>query len=124
MPFAVLRRKYPFLKIAIAIAIVLAGIGLYLLFTHKDANGATDLDPVVLLPWLGGAIVVALLGAMVRRKEAVEVTLPSDHVASASRTEVDGIIDKLDEARAKGELSETRYQKAKAKVLAQAKGKK
>lgn len=124
MPFAVMRRKYPLLKFAIPVAIILAGIGLYLLFTAKDGSGQQTMDPAVMAPWLIGAVVVALLGAMVRRKEAVEVALPSDQVASASRTEVDGIISQLDEARAKGELSETRYQKAKAKVLAQAKSKK
>jgi len=118
MPFAVIRRKYPLLKFTIALAVVIAAVGLVMFFTTADGS------PAVLLVTWGIAAVVAFLGVVIRRKEAVEIPLPSDHLKEASRTEVDGILASLDEARAKGDMSEARYQNARAKVLAQAKPKK
>jgi len=118
MPFAVMRRKYPLLKITIPIGIVIAIVGL-VMFLMDPAK-----SPVILLITWGIAAVVTFLGVIIRRKEAIEIPLPSDHLAAASRSEVDGVLASLDEARAKGDMTETRYQKARAKVLAQAKAKK
>lgn len=135
MPFAVMRRKYPLLKFAVPAALVVFAVGLYLFFTQTqplragctpsaDDSCKSGLDPMVMVPWLVAAAVIAFLGVLVRRKQAVQIALPSDHIQGASRGEVDGILSSLDEARARGDMSETRYQKAKAKVLAQAKAKK
>ncbi len=135
MPFAVMRRKYPLLKFTIPLALLVAAVGLFLFFSQSqplragctpsaDDSCKDGLDPMVLLPWLIAAAVVAFVGVLVRSKQAIEVPLPSDHIKQASRSEVDGILATLDEARARGDMSETRYNKAKAKVLAQAKAKK
>ncbi|MES2154043.1 MAG: hypothetical protein V4510_02820 [bacterium] len=114
-----MRQKYPLLKFTIPLAVVIAAVGLAMFFMQGEPK-----DPAILVyTWLP-AVAIALLGVAVRKKEAIEVPLPSDHIQQASRSEVDGILASLDEARAKGDMSETRYQKARAKVLAQAKGKK
>jgi hypothetical protein len=110
MAVTVSRWRYPILKVMLLLAGLAAVVGLVLFFAQGNQ------DPAILLYTWVPAIALALLGAAVRRRENVEVLMPSDQLQDASRSEVEGIIAKLDEARAKGEISEERYRKAKARV--------
>jgi uncharacterized membrane protein len=122
-------RKYPLLKVTLPLAAVVAAVGLWLFLTHtceaQDAAagrcmaGENDYPTLLLVPWVIAAAALAFVGLLWRRKQTINVLLPSDTLAEASRQELQKLLDGLDEARAKGELTEERYQKARARVLQQ-----
>ena len=68
-----------------------------------------------------GAVVLAFVGLLYKKKETVNVLLPSDTLAEHSRADLQKLLAGLDEAKAKGELTEDRYINARNRVLAQMK---
>lgn len=75
-----------------------------------------------------GAIVAAILLPFVAlafpRRDVIQLELPSDHLASASRKELQGMLDSLEEGKRKGDIPADRYAKARDRIVAAMKGKK
>ncbi len=133
-------QRYPLLKVTIPLALVVAAVGIYLFISHTasctadiatDANctvgsSYNDHPTLVILPWLLVAAVVALAGALVKKKDEVTFVFPTDQLKSSSRADLQKVLDGLEEARRKGEIPEDRYVNARDRVLAEmgkAKGK-
>jgi len=118
MPHPVARQvsftRYPLLKFLIPLAVVVLGVGLVLFLQADDPK-----DPGILLPWIVAAAAVAFASLLWKRKEQVTVLLPSDRLQEASRTDLEGILETLEQKRDKGELTPERYTKARNKVLAE-----
>lgn len=113
--------RYPLLKFLVPLAVVLAAIGFFLfLQPSSDPNAAKD--PMVLVPWLVAAALVAFASLLWKRKEELTVVLPSDRLQDASRQDLQGILETLERQREKGELTPERYTKARNKVLKQMEG--
>lgn len=110
------RKTYPLLPWCIGLAVIIAIVGVVMSGLVTNPSGA---DVMTLVIALVVAAVVAFAALLYRRKEVYEVTLPTDRLAEANRSELQGILQGLDEAKAKGEIPEERYQKAKAKILAE-----
>jgi uncharacterized membrane protein len=125
-------KSYPLLKFTLPLAVIIAAVGIVLFMTHSTQCTADlknrgqpctlgetfhDHPTGKLLPYVLGAVVVALLGVTVRRRETVNVLLPSDTLEAASRAEQQKLLDGLEEARRKGELTEERYRNARDRVL-------
>lgn len=110
------RKSYPLLPWALGLAGVLFVVGVVMSGVVTNADSG---DVTTLLVFIGIAFVVALAGLAWRRKQTVEVVLPTDRLHDASRTELQGILEGLEAARAKGEIPAERYEKAKARILAE-----
>lgn len=125
------RKSYPLLKFLLPLALVVLAVGLYMFFTHTcsaaDAAsgvcepGKADYPTMVLLPWVIAAALLAFAGLLWRRKEKLTLVFPTDQLQGKSRQELQKVLDGLEEARAKGELTEDRYHKARDRVLAEMK---
>jgi hypothetical protein len=122
--------RYPLLKFLVPLAVVVAILGVFLFFTQNPTGPACGAagqeacpkDPMVLLPWLLVAAVLAFASLLWKRKEEVTVVLPSDRLQDASRQDLQGILETLERQREKGELTPERYTKARNKVLKQMQG--
>ena len=130
-------QRYPLLKVTLPLALIVAGIGIYLFVTHQStctAEGATsgnctagsqynDYDPMILLLWVGPAALVLLASAFVKRKDEMTLLYPTDQLKSSSRADLQKVLEGLEEARKKGEIPEDRYVNARNRVLSEMKGK-
>jgi hypothetical protein len=67
--------------------------------------------------------VLAFGGLLWKKKEDVILMFPSDALAQKNRGDLQKVLDGLDAQHASGELSDERYQNAKAKVLSAMKAK-
>ncbi len=130
-------QRYPLLKFTLPIALIVAGIGIFLFVTHQatcsaEASAAgtcaigakyTDYDPLILLMWVGPAALVLMASAFVKRKDEMTLVYPTDQLKSSSRADLQKVLEGLEEARKKGEIPEDRYVNARNRVLAEMKGK-
>ncbi len=125
-------QRYPLLKFLVPLALLVAAFGVYQFFTQDDASpcpcppgqAGDQLDPAILFIYLAIAAVLAFGSLAWRKKEDVVLMFPSDTLATKNRSELQKILDGLEAGRASGEISEDRYQKARAKVGEAMKGKK
>jgi uncharacterized membrane protein len=130
------RKSYPLLKFLLPLAGIVLAIGLALFFMHsadctqavKDSGesctvGGTyhDLPTGTLLPWVLVAALLALGGLAWRRKEKYTLVFPTDQLQGKSRADLEKVLQGLDEARAKGDITQDRYTKARDRVLAEMK---
>lgn len=108
-------KKYPLVKWLLVLSAVLAIVGLVQskIITDPD-NG----DPLLLVYFLIPAALLPFLGMLFPRREVMSMELPTDHLSGMSKTELEGVLAGLDEAKAKGEMDDTRYAKARERVLA------
>lgn len=129
-----IRKSYPLLKFLLPLAGVVLAIGLFLFFTHMadctaelKASGEkctvgtqyNDYPTSLLLLWMVAAVVLALVGLAWRRKEKYTLVFPTDQLAGKSRQDLQKVLDGLEEALAKGDITQDRYTKARNRVLAE-----
>lgn len=113
-------KRYPLLKFLVPLAALVFTFGLFVFFAQGDADANTDgkqLNPMVLLPFIGVAIVLAFAGLLWKKEEDVTLLLPSDTLVGKSRSELQKVLDGLEESLKKGEIDQARFDKAKARVL-------
>ena len=130
MAQTLIQKSYPLLKFLIPLAVLVFAAGLLMFFLHTgpvtDSQGRVstghDFDPMVLIPYLVVAAVLAFGGLLWRRKERVTLIFPTDQLAGRSRQELEGVLQTLEEAKRKGEMTPERYVKARDRVLAEMKG--
>jgi hypothetical protein len=120
------RKTYPMVRwfLLASAAVVAVGLVAAGAFRNLDDPQAYAIDTTTLLLFVAGAAVLPFIALLFPRRETLEIRLPSDRLNEASRTELQGILQSLDDARAKGEIDDRRYENAKSKVLAQMGGKK
>lgn len=113
-------KTYPMVKWFMVVSAILIVIGLVLskLITNPDDGNAMTLVFFVI-----GAVLFPFLALAFPRREVVTMELPTDSLVGRSRSELEGILSQLDTAKAKGEMDEERYAKARQKILAAMKGK-
>jgi hypothetical protein len=130
-------QRYPLLKVTLPLAVVIAGIGIYLFISHTvdcaapDAQAGlctagqsyNDRPTGLLMLWVIPAALVAIAGALVKKKDEMTFLFPTDQLKESSRADLQKVLDGLEEARRKGELPEDRYVNARNRVLAEMKGK-
>lgn len=131
MARTLVRKSYPLLKVLLPLALVALAVGLFLFFTHtcsqadaaagKCDAGKADYPTGLLLPYVGVAALLALGGLAWRRRERYTLVFPTDQLQGKSRQELQKVLDGLEEARAKGDLTEDRYRKARDRVLGEMK---
>lgn len=113
-------KRYPLLKFLVPLAALVFAFGLFMFFNQADADAQTpgqQLNPLVLLPYIAVSVGLAFAGLLWKQEEDVTLLLPSDTLVGKSRGELQRVLDGLEEAKAKGELDQARYEKAKARVL-------
>ena len=115
-------KTYPMIKWLVIVSALVLIVGVYMSGILTGDSGDDS------LPVLFGAVAVAILLPFLAlafpRRQVLTLELPTDTLGGRSRTELDAILAGLDEAKAKGEMDEERYTKARAKVVAAMKGKK
>ncbi|MFO1536165.1 MAG: hypothetical protein ABR586_10905 [Thermoplasmatota archaeon] len=131
-----IRKSYPLLKFLLPLALLVLAVGIFLFFTHETActqelvsNGESctlggtyrDHPTMVLLPYVIAAALLAIAGLAWRRKEKYTLVFPTDQLQGKSRQELQKVLDGLEEARAKGDITQERYTKARDRVLAEMK---
>ncbi len=130
----VIIQRYPLLKVTIPLALVVAAIGVYLFVVSTASCTAelvtegvcasgqasyNDRPTMVILPWILAAALVAIAGALVKKKDEVTFVFPTDQLAQSSRADLQKVLDGLEEARRKGEIPQDRYVNARDRVLAE-----
>jgi hypothetical protein len=113
-------KNYPMVKWLLILSAILAVVGLVQskIITDPD-NG----DPMLLLYFLIPAGLLPFLGMLFPRRQVMTMELPTDHLAGMSKAELEGVLAGLDDAKAKGEMDDTRYAKARERVLSAIKAK-
>lgn len=114
-------KTYPLLKWFLVAAAVVVALGLWLsgiLSAAQADNRSLFIGAVVV------AIILPFLALAFPRREVVQIELPSDHLANASRKELQGMLDGLEEGKRRGEIPQDRYNKARDRIVAAMKGKK
>ena len=113
-------KTYPMIKWFVALAVVVLVIGVVM---SKVLTGGGDDDNLGLMfGAVGLAILLPFLAMAFPRREVVTLALPTDTLASRPKKELEAILSGLDEAKAKGEMDDARYNNARAKVMAAMKG--
>ncbi|MEA3144054.1 MAG: hypothetical protein QOG31_1378 [Thermoplasmata archaeon] len=130
------RKSYPLLKVLLPLALLVLAVGIFLFFTHTAtctaelaANGEkctpggtyNDHPTGTLLPYVIAAAVVALASLLYRRREQYTLVFPTDQLHGKSRADLEKVLAGLEEARAKGDITQDRYTKARDRVLAEMK---
>lgn len=113
-------KSYPMVKWFLLVAIVLLAIGLVMSRLVTDPNHA---KPMTLVWFIVPAVILPFLALAFPRRQVVTMELPSDHLAGMSKQELEGILEQLDAAKAKGEMDDARYSNARGRVLAAIKAK-
>jgi hypothetical protein len=113
-------KTYPWVKWFLVLSAILIVVGLVL---SKLLTAPNDAEPKTLVYFVIAAVLVPFLALAFPRREVVTMALPTDSLAGRSRSELEGILQQLDTAKAKGEMDEGRYTKAREKILAAMKGK-
>jgi hypothetical protein len=106
-------KNYPMVKWFVGLSVVLIVVGL-VMSKVTTAHG----DTTLLLMYVGAAVVLPFLALAFPRKQVLTLELPTDHLSSMSKTELVGVLQQLDAAKAKGEMDEDRYAKARSRVQA------
>lgn len=113
-------KSYPMVKwfLAVSIALIVVGLVMSKLVTDPD-NG----DIMTLVWFVIPAAILPFLALAFPRRQVLTVELPSDHLGSMSRQELEGVLSQLDAAKAKGEMDEARYHNARERILGAIKAK-
>ena len=107
-------KSYPMVKWFLVVSAVLVILGLVMSKVLSDPDNA---DTSTLLMFIGAAVVLPFLAMLFPRRKVLTVEMPTDHLAGMSKTELEGVLSQLDAAKAKGEMDDTRYAKARERVL-------
>ena len=114
-------KTYPMLKWFLIASGILVVVGLLLSGVLSPNDGESNTGILV------GCIVVAVflpfLAMAFPKREVLTMELPTDHLASMSKAELEGMLSTLDAAKAKGEMDDQRYAKARERVLSAIKAK-
>lgn len=107
-------KSYPLVKWFVAGSAVLIVLGLVLSKLVTDPN---DAEPMTLVYFVIGAAILPFIAMAFPRRQVLTVELPSDHLTTMSRTELEGVLQQLEAAKAKGDLDQKRYVNARQRVL-------
>ena len=107
-------KSYPMVEWFLVVSAVLVILGLVMSKVLSDPDNA---DTSTLLMFIGAAVVLPFLAMLFPRRKVLTVEMPTDHLAGMSKTELEGVLSQLDAAKAKGEMDDTRYAKARERVL-------
>ncbi|HUR24885.1 MAG TPA: hypothetical protein VM327_02595 [Candidatus Thermoplasmatota archaeon] len=107
-------KSYPMVKWFLILSAILVILGLVMSKVLSDPDNA---DRSTLLLFLAGAVVLPFLAMLFPRRQVHTIEMPTDHLAGMSKTELEGVLSQLDAAKAKGEMDDTRYGKARERVL-------
>jgi hypothetical protein len=113
-------KSYPLVKWALVVSILLAILGIFMSKVVTDPDHA---QPMLLLYYVGPAVLLPFLAMLVKRREVMTMELPTDHLSGMSRKELEGVLSQLDAAKAKGEMDDRRYANARERILAAIKAK-
>ena len=107
-------KSYPMVKWFLVVSAVLVVLGLVMSKVLSDPDNA---DTTTLLMFLGAAAVVPFLAMLFPRRKVLTMEVPTDRLSGMSKAELEGVLSTLDAAKAKGEMDDTRYAKARERVL-------
>lgn len=107
-------KKYPMVKWLLVVSLALAVVGLV---ESKIVTKPDQGDPMLLVYFLIPAVLLPFLGMLFPRREVMTMELPTDHLSGMSKTELEGVLAGLDEAKAKGDMDDARYARARERVL-------
>lgn len=113
-------KSYPLLRWALVLSAALVVLGVLRSGLVTDPDNAR---PTLLVGFLVAAAILPFASLLVARRQVVTVELPSDHLSAMGRQELEGVLGQLDAAKAKGEMDDARYTKARERVLAALKAK-
>ena len=113
-------KSYPMVKWFLVVSAILAALGLWQSHIIDDPDNG---KPLMLVWFLLPAVLLPFLAMLFPRREVVSLELPTDHLASMSKTELEGFLSQIDAARAKGEMDESKHAKIRERVLAAIKAK-
>ena|SRR5687767_10601149 len=113
-------KSYPMVKWFLIVSAALVVLGLVMSKVLSDPDNA---DTNTLLMFLAAAAVLPFLAMLFPRRRVLTVDMPSDHLAGMSKAELEGVLGQLDAAKAKGDMDDARYSKARERVLAAIKAK-
>jgi hypothetical protein len=114
-------KTYPLLKWLLVLSAVVVVVGLFMSGIATDPDNA---DRNLFFIAIGIAVLLPFLALAMPRRRVVQMELPTDHLAGMSKTELEGVLAQLDAAKAKGEMDEGRYAKARERILAAMKAQK
>jgi uncharacterized membrane protein YgaE (UPF0421/DUF939 family) len=114
-------KSYPMVKWFLVGSGVLVVLGLVM---SKVLSEPDEADSTTLLMFLGAAVVLPFLAMLFPRRRVVEMELPTDQLSGMSKAELEGVLSQLDAAKAKGEMDDVRYAKARERILASIRAKK
>ncbi len=109
-------KTYPMIKWLVAVAVIVLVAGVWM--SGVLTGGSGDDNTMVLFIAVGVAILLPFLAMAFPRRQVVTMALPTDTLAGRPKEELQAILAGLDEAKAKGEMDDARYNNAKAKVVA------
>jgi uncharacterized membrane protein YgaE (UPF0421/DUF939 family) len=107
-------KSYPMVKWFLIVSAVLVVLGLVMSKVLSDPDNA---DTGTLLMFIGAAVVLPFLAMLFPRRKVLTVDMPTDHLSGMSKTELEGVLSQLDAAKAKGDMDDARYGKARERVL-------
>lgn len=113
-------KRYPLVKWFLIASGVLVVGGLFLSGVITDPDNA---QTGLFIGCVIAAVVLPFLALAFPRREVLTMELPSDHLSSMSRAELEGLLQQLDTAKGKGEMDEARYTNARDRVLSALKSK-
>lgn len=113
-------KSHPLVKWFLLVSIVLVVIGL---IQSKLVTEPDDAEPLVLVWFVIPAAILPFLALAFPRREVLTMEMPTDRLDGMSKAELEGVLSQLDAAKAKGEMDDQRYAKARERVLAAIKSK-
>ena len=114
-------KSYPMTKWFLIASGVLVVAGLLASGIVTDPNSG---HKSLFIYFIVGAVILPFLSLAFPRREVVVMELPTDHLANATRQELQGMLDSLEQGKQKGELTQDRYNKARDRIVAAMKDKK
>jgi hypothetical protein len=115
-------KSYPMVKWFLVVSAVLVVLGLVLSgILTNEKEGETDMT--LFVGCLVAAAILPFLAMLFPRRRVVEMELPTDQLSGMSKAELEGVLSQLDAAKAKGEMDDARYAKARERILAAIKAK-
>jgi hypothetical protein len=116
-------KSYPLVKWFLIASAILVLVGLWLSGILTSASeGETDVTLFVIC--LVIAVILPFAAMLFPRRKVLTMEMPTDHLSGMSKAELEGVLGQLDAAKAKGEMDDLRYAKARERVLAAIKSKK
>jgi uncharacterized membrane protein YgaE (UPF0421/DUF939 family) len=113
-------KSYPMVKWFLIASAIVALVGLFMSGIVTDPD---DPDTRLFLVCIGIAVLLPFLALAFPRRQVLTMELPTDHLSSMSKAELEGMLSTLDAAKAKGEMDDARYAKARERVLSAIKAK-